>query len=88
MSSDYFETHVCENCGLIAVANLNPDQISLSCRSCQTNSGIAKIQVPFALKLLLQEITAMGIVPRMFVNPENKKPTNNNLITTHQSTIQ
>jgi DNA-directed RNA polymerase beta subunit len=66
-SSDYFQTHVCERCGLIAVATFNADQHDYHCRACSSNHGIARIELPYACKLLFQELMGMSIVPRIFV---------------------
>jgi DNA-directed RNA polymerase beta subunit len=54
---------------LIAVANFNTiDQVNLTCRGCKKNSGIVKVELPYAAKLLFQELMGMSIVPRIFVN--------------------
>lgn len=62
--SDAYRVHVCERCGLIAVANLKKGQ--LHCPACKRTTGIAQVYMPYACKLLFQELMAMQILPRMF----------------------
>lgn len=51
--SDNYQVRVCEKCG--SVASL-PD----SCRNCK-HDGIVSVKIPYACKLLLQELNAMNI---------------------------
>ena len=62
-SSDKFYCHICTTCGLFAVHNEITDKAY--CRVCD-NSEIRKVKIPFATKLLCQELMAMNIVPRLF----------------------
>ena len=62
--SDAYRVHVCEQCGLIAVAKLNKNQFE--CRLCRSNSPkVAQVALPYACKLLFQELMSMLIAPRM-----------------------
>jgi DNA-directed RNA polymerase II subunit RPB2 len=61
--SDAYRIHVCETCGLIAVANLKKNQFY--CPACKTTTGIVQVFIPYAAKLLFQELMAMAIAPRM-----------------------
>lgn len=64
--SDYYRIHVCETCGLFAIANLENNQYE--CRGCSKDATvkpkIVQIKIPYACKLLLQELMAMQIAPK------------------------
>ncbi|KAI1633350.1 DNA-dependent RNA polymerase 2 rpb140 [Biscogniauxia mediterranea] len=65
--SDAFRVHICEICGLMTpVAQLS--QQSFECRPCKNKTKIAQIQIPYAAKLLFQELQAMNIASRMFTD--------------------
>ncbi|XP_073299286.1 DNA-directed RNA polymerase II subunit RPB2-like [Primulina huaijiensis] len=61
--SDAYRIHVCERCGLIAVSNLK--KLSFECRSCKNKTDIVQAYIPYACKLLIQELMAMAISPRL-----------------------
>ena len=64
--SDKYRIHVCKNCGLMAQADLNAQKFL--CKLCNaTGSDIAQVFVPYACKLLFQELLAMHITPRIVV---------------------
>jgi DNA-directed RNA polymerase II subunit RPB2 len=65
--SDGYRVHICDRCGLFAVANI--DKREFLCRNCRDNSMISQIHIPYACKLLFQELMAMNIAPRMMTLP-------------------
>ena len=60
--SDKFKTVVCDNCGLLAVGN--PVKKIWVCKACK-GKGISWVYLPYAFKLLQQELYAVGIAPRL-----------------------
>lgn len=56
-SSDEFEIFVCEACGLIGYPGW--------CNRCSSGLKVTSMKVPYACKLLFQELQAMNIVPRL-----------------------
>ncbi|PVU97084.1 hypothetical protein BB560_005767 [Smittium megazygosporum] len=66
--SDAYRIHVCDRCGLIAIANLTKNQFE--CRSCQNRTQISQVYVPYACKLMFQELMAMNITPRLVLSYE------------------
>ena len=57
ISSDAFDVDVCNKCGLLGYKGW--------CHNCQSSSSVSSIQIPYACKLLFQELQAMNIVPRL-----------------------
>ncbi|KAL2887920.1 DNA-directed RNA polymerase II subunit RPB2 [Ceratocystis lukuohia] len=65
--SDAFRVHICEICGLMTpIANLSKQ--SFECRPCKNKTKIAQIHIPYAAKLLFQELQSMNIAARMFTD--------------------
>lgn len=62
--SDGFNCYTCRKCGLLAIAN--PDANIWLCKGCQNTTEFASIQIPYAYKLLVQELETMNIGSRIF----------------------
>lgn len=92
ISSDAFDVHVCENCGLLGYSKLAQQQqqqqrpttlatdpsinggpkLSTTttidipwCQNCRSDEYMARIRIPYACKLLFQELQSMNVTPRL-----------------------
>jgi DNA-directed RNA polymerase II subunit RPB2 len=61
--SDPFPTGICKTCGTLAV--VNEDEMIYSCGTCGNKTEFIMKTIPYAMKLWMQELEAMHIVPRM-----------------------
>ncbi|RQG95202.1 DNA-directed RNA polymerase subunit B [Natrarchaeobius chitinivorans] len=61
--SDREFIHVCGNCGMSAVENV--EQRRVYCPNCEEETDIHEIEMSYAFKLLLDEMKALGIAPRL-----------------------
>jgi len=64
--SDSFSCYSCKDCGLLAIAN--PEQNIWSCRGCGNTTNFSHIHLPYATKLLLQELETMCIGSRLITS--------------------
>ncbi len=67
-SSDKYVMYVCELCGHIAW--FDREKGTFVCPIHKENGKIAMVVVPYAFKLLLQELMSMGIMPRLRLAPK------------------
>lgn len=63
VSSDPFEVQVCRVCGLLGYYN-HKLKIGI-CSTCKNGDNISTMKLPYACKLLFQELQAMNVVPRL-----------------------
>jgi len=56
-SSDSFTVHVCQTCGLLGYRGW--------CQYCSDGKQVSSLTIPYACKLLFQELQAMNIAPRL-----------------------
>jgi len=61
--SDREFIHVCGQCGMSAVENV--EQQRVYCPNCDEETDIHEIEMSYAFKLLLDEMKALGIAPRL-----------------------
>jgi len=61
--SDAFRCYSCKDCGLLALAN--PVEGIWACRACGNTTNFSHIEIPYAYKLLLQELETMCISSRV-----------------------
>ena len=61
--SDLFRCWSCQDCGLIAV--VNPREGIWLCKGCGNTTNFSAIEIPYAYKLLLQELETMCISSRI-----------------------
>ncbi|KAJ3085698.1 DNA-directed RNA polymerase III core subunit ret1 [Quaeritorhiza haematococci] len=59
-SSDAYDVEVCRQCGLIGAWQGY-------CAYCKSRKGVVDVKIPYACKLLFQELISMNVVPRVQV---------------------
>ena len=65
-ASDKYQVHVCKKCGLIASYN---DKMHIHrCKTCDNRTDFAYVEIPYACKLLFQELITMNIAPRLITD--------------------
>ncbi|KAG1714217.1 DNA-directed RNA polymerase III subunit RPC2 [Nymphon striatum] len=62
LSSDVFDVDVCRQCGMLGYSKW--------CHFCQSSVHISSIRMPYACKLLFQELQSMNIVPRLHLKQQ------------------
>lgn len=56
-STDVYEVEICHNCNFLVASRF--------CMLCNSSDNVTKVRIPYAFKLLVQELFAMGIHPAM-----------------------
>ncbi|KAK3098091.1 hypothetical protein FSP39_016018 [Pinctada imbricata] len=64
ISSDSFEVDVCGECGLLGYSGW--------CQYCKSSRHVSTLKMPYACKLLFQELQSMNIAPRLTLKPYNQ----------------
>jgi DNA-directed RNA polymerase beta subunit len=65
-ASDKYSVYICKKCGLIASYN---DSLHIHhCRICDNRTDFAYVEIPYACKLLFQELNTMNIAPRLMTD--------------------
>jgi len=71
--SDKYSVHVCRKCGMVASFNdgnknrmyANNDFTIHLCKTCDNKTDFAKVEIPYAYKLMSQELQTINVVPRL-----------------------
>lgn len=58
-ASDNYRVFICKKCGMMA--NVNPESKIYECKPCNNHACFSQIRIPYACKLLFQEVQTMGI---------------------------
>jgi len=65
-ASDKYSVFVCKKCGIIASYN---DKMHIHhCRTCDNRVDFSYVEIPYACKLLFQELNTMNIMPRLITD--------------------
>lgn len=71
-TADVYHTYVCGSCGLFAQRMIRKDnkpyptkQDIYYCPSCKNSHNVVKVRIPYAFKLVVQELLAMNVAPRI-----------------------
>uniref|UniRef100_A0A6C0IMX5 DNA-directed RNA polymerase n=1 Tax=viral metagenome TaxID=1070528 RepID=A0A6C0IMX5_9ZZZZ len=62
-ASDAFSVHVCKKCGMIA--SYNDEKHIHLCKMCDNRTDFDYVELPYACKLMFQELLTMNIAPRI-----------------------
>lgn len=60
--ADNYRVFICKDCGMIA--NVNPEKNIYKCVHCKNATDIVQIRIPYAFKLLTQELNTMNVIMR------------------------
>jgi len=62
LSSDAHEVDICETCGMMGYQGY--------CQTCRKTQGVVKMTIPYAAKLLIQELLSMNVSARLRLRDE------------------
>ena len=62
--SDKFTVFICKECGLFSIVNPEEEDGERKCGGCDNYSEFMELHIPYACKLLMQELEGMMITPR------------------------
>ena len=65
-ASDKFQVHICKKCGMIAAYN-DAQHIHI-CHTCDNKTDFAYVEIPYAYKLLSQELITMNVAMRVITD--------------------
>ena len=63
--SDAYETCICKKCGYMATKDAQRN--IMMCKVCKSSEYCTEVTIPYACKLLFQELMAMNISPKFVV---------------------
>ena len=72
--SDKYSVHVCRKCGMIASYNngkngkLKDEFTVHHCKTCDNHTDFAYVEIPYAYKLMSQELQTINVVPRLITS--------------------
>ena len=64
--SDKYSVYVCNDCNMISTGNSK--ESIYECKKCNNYGDFTKVYIPYACKLLIQELMTMSIGPRILTN--------------------
>ena len=62
-ASDKYEVYTCGECGMIA--SYNDEKQVHTCNVCSNRISFNRVEIPYACKLLFQELVTMNVAPRI-----------------------
>ena len=68
-ASDKYQVNVCKKCGMISAYN-DKKHIHV-CKTCDNRTDFNYVEIPYACKLLFQELQTMNIAPRIMTQSKN-----------------
>jgi len=65
-TADNYRIFICKKCGMSAT--VNTEKNIYKCNNCKNCTDIAQIRIPYAFKLLTQELYTMNVMMRYVCN--------------------